>query len=94
MTMSYPAGHPRSHPLSRDIPVEVERAALLIVDVQNYNCRSEGGEYAHLSDADQAASVRVLLPNPRRAHVAELGAVARDVPCCGHRGCVHADRET
>lgn len=39
--------------LSRNIPVEIEHAALLIVDVQNYNCREDGGEYAHLSAAER-----------------------------------------
>ena len=41
------------HPTSRDIPIELAQAALLIVDVQKYNCTWEGGEYAHLSDAEK-----------------------------------------
>lgn len=36
-------------PLSRDIPIEPQHAALLFVDVQKYNCSWDGGEYAHLS---------------------------------------------
>ena len=32
-------------PLSREIPVVSERSALLFVDVQNYNARTDGGEY-------------------------------------------------
>jgi nicotinamidase-related amidase len=39
--------------LSRDVEIEPGSAALLFVDVQNYNCRWEGGEYADLSDADK-----------------------------------------
>ena len=42
-----------THPTSRDIPIELAQAALLIVDVQKYNCTWEGGEYAHLSDAEK-----------------------------------------
>jgi ureidoacrylate peracid hydrolase len=36
-------------PLSREVPVEPAHTALLFVDVQNYNCTREGGEYAGLS---------------------------------------------
>jgi ureidoacrylate peracid hydrolase len=42
-----------THPTSRDIPIEPAHAALLIVDVQKYNCTWDGGEYAHLSDAEK-----------------------------------------
>jgi ureidoacrylate peracid hydrolase len=41
------------HPTSRDIPIELSQAALLIVDVQKYNCTWDGGEYAHLSHAEK-----------------------------------------
>jgi ureidoacrylate peracid hydrolase len=37
-----------SHPVSREIEIEPARAALLLVDVQTYNCSRDGGEYAHL----------------------------------------------
>jgi ureidoacrylate peracid hydrolase len=37
-----------SQPLSREIPIEPQHTALLFVDVQNYNCTTGGGEYAHL----------------------------------------------
>lgn len=42
-----------SHPLSRDIEIEPEHTALLFVDVQNYNCNWDGGEYVGLSDAEK-----------------------------------------
>jgi ureidoacrylate peracid hydrolase len=42
-----------NHPLSREIEIEPARTALLIVDVQKYNCTREGGEYAHLSAAEK-----------------------------------------
>ncbi len=39
------------HPPSRNVPIEPDDAALLIVDVQNYNCLRSGGEYAGLDAA-------------------------------------------
>jgi len=42
-----------NHPLSRDIEIEPARTALLFVDVQKYNCSWDGGEYAHLSQAEK-----------------------------------------
>ncbi len=42
-----------SHPPSRDIPIDPAQAALLFVDVQNYNCTWSGGEYAHLDVAER-----------------------------------------
>jgi ureidoacrylate peracid hydrolase len=37
-------------PETRNVPIEPDAAALLIVDVQNLNCRRGGGTYAGLSD--------------------------------------------
>jgi ureidoacrylate peracid hydrolase len=53
-----PQGHTRwrnpvMHPLSREIEIEIAHTTLLFVDVQNYNCSIDGGEYAHLSDAEK-----------------------------------------
>ena len=42
-----------THPTSRNIPIELAQAALLIVDVQKYNCTWEGTEYAGVSDAEK-----------------------------------------
>jgi ureidoacrylate peracid hydrolase len=42
-----------NQPLSREIEIDPAHAALLFVDVQNYNCRRHGGEYAHLSPAEK-----------------------------------------
>jgi ureidoacrylate peracid hydrolase len=39
----------QTYPPSRNIEIEPHAAALLFVDVQNYNCLREGGEYAHLT---------------------------------------------
>jgi ureidoacrylate peracid hydrolase len=44
-----------NHPQSRDIAIEPARAALLIIDTQKYNCTWDGGEYAHLSQAEKQA---------------------------------------
>ncbi len=41
--------------LSRDVPVDRAHAALLFVDVQNYNARPDGGEYATLPEAERNA---------------------------------------
>jgi ureidoacrylate peracid hydrolase len=41
------------HPLSREVEIEPAHTALLFVDVQNYNCTWEGGEYAHLDHAEK-----------------------------------------
>jgi ureidoacrylate peracid hydrolase len=42
-----------SPPLSREIEIEPAQAALLFVDVQNYNCTWDGGEYAQLDAAEK-----------------------------------------
>ena len=60
--------------LSRDVPVDPAHAALLFVDVQNYNAREDGGAYAGMSPSDRDARYgyffRVMretaLPNMQR----------------------------
>jgi ureidoacrylate peracid hydrolase len=42
-----------TQPSSREIEIEPSRTALLFVDVQNYSCTPEGGEYAHLPAAER-----------------------------------------
>ncbi len=39
--------------LSRNVPIEPARAALLFVDVQNYNCHPDGTEYDAMSTAEK-----------------------------------------
>ncbi len=39
--------------LSRDVPVVAAQTALLVVDVQNYNCREDGGRYRDLPVAER-----------------------------------------
>ena len=42
-----------TQPLSREIEIEPVHTAILFVDVQNYNCLEDGGEYVHLSTAEK-----------------------------------------
>jgi ureidoacrylate peracid hydrolase len=42
-----------SQTLSREVEIEPAQTALLIVDVQNFNCSWDGGEYAGLSTAEK-----------------------------------------
>ncbi len=44
-----------SQRLSREIEVEPAQTALLFVDVQNYNCSRDGGEYAQLDESEKEA---------------------------------------
>lgn len=37
---------------TRDVPLEPSRAALLVIDVQNFSARRDGGEFRGLSDAE------------------------------------------
>jgi ureidoacrylate peracid hydrolase len=71
-----------SPPLSREVPLVPAHSALLFIDVQNFNARRDGGEYAGL-DADEMASrfgaffeelERVVLPNMQRLQAACRGA--------------------
>ena len=41
--------------LSRVVEIAIEHAALLFVDVQNYNARPDGGEYSHLDPREVEA---------------------------------------
>ena len=47
-----------AHPLSREIPVEPAKSALLFIDVQNYNARPDGGEYRDMGLSPQKARSR------------------------------------
>ncbi len=41
--------------ISREVEIDAAHAALLFIDVQNYNARPDGGEYAGLSTEDREA---------------------------------------
>ena len=60
--------------LSREIPIEPHQAALLFIDVQNYNCDPRGGEYAGIGESEMQARfgyffrtlAETALPNMQR----------------------------
>lgn len=60
--------------LSREIPIDPNAAAVLFIDVQNFNCRRDGGEYKGMDPARREAEYggffRMLeeraLPNMQR----------------------------
>src|SRR5262245_54800681 len=59
--------------LSREVPVDPDHAALLVIDVQNYSVDPAGGEFAGSSEAQRQARSYFLervkttmLPNPAR----------------------------
>jgi ureidoacrylate peracid hydrolase len=64
--------------LSRDVPIEPAHAAVLFIDVQNYTCRPDGGEYAAMAAAEREArhgaffnTLReTAVPNMRRLQAA------------------------
>ena len=64
--------------LSRDVPIDPAHAALLFVDVQNYNMTAGGGEYAGMEPGEREARYgaffrvagEVAVPNMRRLQLA------------------------
>ena len=43
--------------LSRNVPIEPKSAAILFVDVQNYNCHPDGAEYEGMTEAEKHAKL-------------------------------------
>ena len=64
--------------LSREVPIDPAHAALLFVDVQNYNARPDGREYAAMTEAERDARYgyffrtmrETALPNMQRLQTA------------------------
>jgi ureidoacrylate peracid hydrolase len=64
--------------LSRDVPIDRTHSALLFVDVQNYNARPDGGEYAGMAEPEREARYgwffktmnETALPNMQRLQAA------------------------
>ncbi|MDR3537374.1 MAG: cysteine hydrolase [Acetobacteraceae bacterium] len=64
--------------LSREVPIDRAHAALLFVDVQNYNARPDGGEYTGMEPTEREARYgaffqtldQTALPNMRRLQTA------------------------
>lgn len=69
---------PAPHPTTRDLPLDPARSALLFVDVQNFSCRRDGGEFGHLPDEEVARDYgyffdrleTVAIPNMQRLQAA------------------------
>ncbi len=65
---------PKPHLTTRDVPLDPECSAILFIDVQNFSCRRDGGEFGHLSDAEFAEHygyffgqlAKVAVPNMQR----------------------------
>ena len=72
----------RTAGLSREVPIDRDHAALLFVDVQNYNARPDGGSYKAMTDAEREARyghfLRVMaetaVPNMQRVQAACRGS--------------------
>ena len=69
--------------LSREVPIDPAHAALLFVDVQNYNARPDGGEYAGMTRGRARGALRLFLPRDARDGAAEHAAPAGGVPAAG-----------
>jgi ureidoacrylate peracid hydrolase len=54
------------------VPIDPAHAALLIVDVQNYCCRPDGGEYAGMSEAEREASHGAFFRTLRKTAVPNM----------------------
>lgn len=66
-----------SRPLSREVPIEPALTALLLIDVQNYNCTWDGGEYAHLSAAEKEQRYGHFFRMLRESALANMVALQR-----------------
>ncbi len=55
MTTNVPRADWRTAGLSREVPIDRDHAALLFVDVQNYNARPDGGSYKAMTESDREA---------------------------------------
>jgi ureidoacrylate peracid hydrolase len=69
--------------LSRDVPIDAAHAALLFVDVQNYNAREDGGAYDRMSTADRDARYGYFF---RVMHETALPNMQRLQAACRHAG--------
>ena len=88
---------PLNHPLSREVEIDPAHTALLLIDVQNYNCVLEGGEYANLEPAEKEQrygyffrTLKDALPNMmalqracRRAHIEVMYTVIESLTTDG-----------
>ncbi len=63
--------------LSRDVAIDPAHAALLIIDMQNYTARPDGGEYKHLSDTERDARYGFFFRTLQSATIPNLRRLAR-----------------
>ena len=77
---------------SCEVPVNPGETALIFIDVQNYNCHRNGGEYQTLSPSEREERYgyffRALRERPCR-----IWWLCEGLPRRGHRGYVHAHRK-
>lgn len=65
----------RAQSLSRDIPIDPAHAALLFIDVQNYNARPDGGNYKAMTEAERDARYGFFLGTMRDSAVRNMQRV-------------------
>jgi ureidoacrylate peracid hydrolase len=75
--MSGPANRMSGHPLSRDVEIEPAHTALLLVDLQNYNCTQKGGEYAGLDPEEKEQRYGYFFRTLRAVALPNLVALQR-----------------
>lgn len=75
--MSGPANRMPDHPLSRDVEIEPAHTALLLVDLQNYNCTQKGGEYAGLDPEEKEQRYGYFFRTLRAVALPNLVALQR-----------------
>jgi ureidoacrylate peracid hydrolase len=69
-------------PLSRDIPIDPDHAALLVIDVQNHSVDPAGGSFAGLSEAERQSWGYFL----ERVNMTALPNLARLLAACRAAG--------
>jgi ureidoacrylate peracid hydrolase len=62
----------RAAGLSREVPIDPDHAALLFVDVQNYNACPDGGTYTGMTEAERDARYGFFLRTLREAAVPNM----------------------
>lgn len=61
--------------LSREVPLDPDHAALLFIDVQNYNCRPDGGSYRAMTETEREARYGHFLRTMRDSAVPNMQRV-------------------
>ncbi len=73
--------------LSRDVPIEPERTALLFIDVQNFGAARNGGEYADLPEAELEDRLGYYFERLERVALPNMGRLQRACRGPGSRSC-------